>query len=293
MNKPDIKKVNMLWNIFLTFIAVILFYLTVQKDIKITDSSFSTVSVFLAIAFISFLSEYTDSALGMGFGTILTPVLLILGFSPLQVVPCLLISETLSGLFAGAFHHALGNVNLKKGSEDNVAMKILASCSILGTLFAVYCAVSLPKEMVKTYIAVMIIAIAIFLMLGNRLSLKYSRKKMVFLGLVAAFNKGISGGGYGPLVTGGQVIIGVEEKKAIGITSFAEGLVCLVGVLSYLYFKTTDIDLFLAVPLCTGALLSVPLAAFTVKVVPPEIVRAKIGYATLYLGILCFVKLFI
>ncbi len=51
---------------------------------------------------------------------------------------------------------------------------------------------------------------------------------------VASFNKGISGGGYGPLVMGGQMLSGVDAKSAVGITAFAEAITCLVGFLVYL-----------------------------------------------------------
>jgi uncharacterized protein len=51
-----------------------------------------------AIAAVSFAAEYVDSSLGMGYGTTLTPVLLLLGFAPLEVVPALLVSQLLAGL---------------------------------------------------------------------------------------------------------------------------------------------------------------------------------------------------
>ena len=47
------------------------------------------------IILIAFIFEFMDSAAGMGFGTGLTPLLLILGYSPLQVVPTLLISQAI------------------------------------------------------------------------------------------------------------------------------------------------------------------------------------------------------
>ena len=49
------------------------------------------------------------------------------------------------------------------------------------------------------------------------------------LGTLAAFNKGISGGGYGPLVTAGQVLSGIRGRNAVGITSLAEGVTSIVG----------------------------------------------------------------
>src|SRR6056297_350792 len=52
----------------------------------------------LFIILIAFAAEYTDSTLGMGYGTSLTPILLLLGFSPLEVVPAVLLSELVTGL---------------------------------------------------------------------------------------------------------------------------------------------------------------------------------------------------
>ena len=40
----------------------------------------------------AFICEYMDSTLGMGYGTTLTPILLMMGYNPLQIVPVVLIS---------------------------------------------------------------------------------------------------------------------------------------------------------------------------------------------------------
>lgn len=66
----------------------------------------------LAIFLAALACEYLDSSLGMGYGTTLTPLLLIAGFEPLQVVPAVLLSELLTGVTAGALHHRDGNVDL-------------------------------------------------------------------------------------------------------------------------------------------------------------------------------------
>ena len=55
--------------------------------------------------------EYLDSSLGMGYGTTLTPILLLAGFAPLDIVPAILLSEALTGAAAGLLHQRDGNVN--------------------------------------------------------------------------------------------------------------------------------------------------------------------------------------
>ena len=121
------------------------------------------------LAILAFFCEYMDSTLGMGYGTTLTPVLLIMGYQPLQVVPVILISELITGLLAGAFHHKEGNVDfkpkiiqipeiieelktfgyiktLRKGIPRHLKVALLlAACSIIGTVFAVFIAVNIPK----------------------------------------------------------------------------------------------------------------------------------------------------
>ena len=85
------------------------------------------------------------------------------------------------------------------------------------------------------------------------------------------------------MVTGGQLLAGVDGKNAIGITSLAEGLTCIVGVLMY-WIHPQAIDWRLAPWLCLGALLSVPFSAWTVKVIKTDKLRLAIGIITLLLG---------
>jgi len=48
----------------------------------------------------AFLCEMIDSSLGMLYGTILSPVLIIAGFDPLMVVPSILFSQAIGGIIA-------------------------------------------------------------------------------------------------------------------------------------------------------------------------------------------------
>lgn len=52
----------------------------------------------------------------------------------------------------------------------------------------------------------------------------FSWRRMVVVGLLAAFNRGLSGGGYRPVVTAGQIMSGVREKSAV--CDFAFGSAC-------------------------------------------------------------------
>ncbi len=112
------------------------------------------------------------------------------------------------------------------------------------------------------------------------------------MGFLAAFNKGISGGGYGPVVTAGQVLSGVRGRNAVGITSLAEGITCIVGVGIYL---ATGVTLYTPLLLATvvGAVLSVPLSAFLVSRLPAGKLTYIIGGFTTSLGGYTLIRLLI
>ena len=261
-----------------------------------------------ALVAAAFLCEFMDSSLGMGYGTTLAPLLLLAGFRPLQIVPVILLSELVTGLLAAFCHHRSGNVRFlpagpgfwntlrhpgKKGClerlkreipRDLVIALVLASCSIGGTLAAVLVAVSIPRFYLKLYIGclVFLMCVVILLTLGRRL--RFSWIKLAILGVAASFNKGLSGGGYGPLVTGGQILSGVEGKNAVGITSLSEGLTCAVGLLAYFLISENPLDFRLAPYVILGSVLSVPFSALCVKRIGTKKLTLLIAIITILLG---------
>ncbi|MFC1480762.1 sulfite exporter TauE/SafE family protein [Candidatus Neomarinimicrobiota bacterium] len=235
------------------------------------------------IAALAFICELVDSTLGMGYGTILTPLLLLMGYEPLDIVPAVLLSECISGVTAGFAHHEFGNLNLKPGTRDFRVAALLAGLSVGGILIAVVIAVSIPAWAVKLYIGILVLGLGVFILWNRNRTIPFTWMRISGLGALASFNKGISGGGYGPVVTGGLVLSGVSSRSAIGITSLAEGVCSAVGVIAYLA-STATISWQLAPSLLLGAILSVPLAAYTVSKVPTNRLTLCIGGLCMVLG---------
>jgi len=253
-----------------------------------TVRSFVTWQV-LAIFLAAFACEYVDSTLGMGYGTTLTPVLLLVGFDPLVIVPAVLLSELVTGVSGGIMHHGAGNVDFRRGSRHRRVAMLLAGCSVVGTLVAVVISLRIPTWALTGYIGVLVFGIGAVILATRNRTFGFSWTKIAGLGLLAAFNKGMSGGGYGPVVSGGQMLSGMNPKQAVGITSMAEGLTCGVG--AGIYFATTGIDGRLALPLVVGAMLSVPLSVHSVRAIDGKRLRVAIGILTLCLGALTLVRL--
>lgn len=251
----------------------------------------------LLVFFVALIAEYFDSSLGMGYGTSLTPVLLLLGFTPLQIVPMILLAELVSGLFAAFSHTKLGNVNFnikdnREGSSNHLKIALLlALCSVIGTVVAVFLAVNISPFHLKLYIGILITVIGLYIIFNSKKDHPFSWKRIVGLGVIASFNKGLSGGGYGPVVTGGQILSGVNGKNAVAITSLAEGITCIVGFFLYIV-AAKEMDYILAPYLLLGAFISVPFSAITIKAVNEKRLKKFIGWATLFLGLLTLYKIF-
>lgn len=248
------------------------------------------IEFFWPVVILAFICESVDSTLGMGYGTTLTPVLLALGYEPLEIVPAVLLSEAITGVLAGIFHHEFGNVDLRPGSQDFKVASVLTALSVFGVLVAVTIAVNLPSWVMKLYVGLLVLFLGLVILKNRERELPFSWRRIGGLGFLAAFNKGISGGGYGPVVTGGQVLSGVRGRNAVGIASLAEGVTSIVGVGIYL-MSGAAISWQLAPSLVLGAVLSVPLAAFVVSRLPAGRLTYIIGGVATALGSYTLLKL--
>ena len=260
--------------------------------IELIDIEVFGFELFILVILLAFFSELLDSTLGMGYGTTLTPVLMLFGFGALAIVPCVLLSELITGISAGLMHHKVGNVSFKRGSAHLKIASVLATCSIIGATIAVFIAINIPKLWLNLYIGLMVLIMGIIILLALNKNFRFSWKKIIGLGSIAAFNKGMSGGGYGPVVTGGQILSGVNGNNAVGITSLAEGLTCIVGVIIFI-ISPEIINWNLAPSLIIGALLSVPFSAYIVKKIPTKALKIAIGTLTITLGIVTLIKIFL
>lgn len=206
-------------------------------------------AIYLFIA--AFVMELIDSALGMMYGTVLSPLLIILNHDVKDVVPSLLISQAIGGFIASWRHHRFHNADFRPGSTDRQIAVTIIWFGVFACLLGVFLSISIPKKILNTYIGLLVSLIGVMI-LCNR-TLVPTNGKIYLLGFVSAFNKALSGGGFGPLVAGGQLVFrNRSEKGAIGSTDFAEAPICLFSFLLWVAFKgLPPHSLFL--PLCLGA----------------------------------------
>ena len=227
-----------------------------------------------AVVAFAFLFETMDSAAGMGFGTALAPLLFAMGYEPLQVVPVLLVSESFTGLVAGLFHHEFRNVeySLSPMNTATRTMLLVAALGMAGAVtsaFVAYYAFPLPEAAIRGYVAGLLLLMAgsnlVQPMLRRRK--RYRPRRIVLFAAAAGLNKGMCGGGYGPVVSLGAILSGLHEKTAAAIASMAEGLASLAGAAALLALDGAGVEIALLL------LPSVFLGGFAASVGAPYLVR--------------------
>jgi len=266
-----------------------------------------SIEIFLVLV-TAFVCELIDSSLGMLYGTILSPVLIIAGFDPLVVVPSILFSQAIGGIIASIGHHRLKNVDLsikedamkrlsklgyietfrKSTTRDLKVVFVVTFLGILATIIAVLTAISIPKLVLKTYIGLLVLIMGIILLL--RIRFNFSWGKIIGIGILSAFNKGISGGGFGPIVTSGQLISGRESKKSIAATTLSEAPICIAGFLTYLIrngLPSWNLVLVLTAGAIFGAIIG---PHITARFNSEKKIRLGLGILVTLLGIWTLVK---
>lgn len=244
----------------------------------------------LSLVLVAFVCEYVDSSLGMGYGTILSPVLIIAGMDPLVVVPSILISQAAAGMTAAIFHQRLRNMDLRADGQDLRIALLLIVVGLVAVGVGVLVALQLPAWALKTYIGVLVMAMGIIIL--TRTTFRFSWNRLVGIAALSAFNKAMSGGGFGPVVTCGQIISGVDVKRSIGITTLVEGPICIVSFLLYVVWGG-PLELMLPALLCIGAVAAGPLGPRGTKVRNPGSTMRVVGVLTISLGVFTLVKTFL
>lgn len=279
-----------------------LFFSIYMLDIKEPEGRMS-VWFFVPVIFgAAFLFQLMDTLTGMGLGTALSPFLFAMGYDPLSVVPTLLVSQAFTGILAGWMHNELGNAHFMPQFEDSLWRALLlvtvtGGITIIITVFAIYDAFELPDKLIESYVAGLVLLMGVFVFVKNCYSKKFEYRNPRLLGfaLLAAFNKGIGGGGYGPILTLGALLSGYKEKETVALTVTGEGLVSLIGAITFfiLMDRGLNIDYSLLPSVLSGGFLAAFLTPYLVKVCPSSLLRMIIPAYAVLIGLFLLVKLYL
>lgn len=276
---------------------LILLYLWPAASRSTTEDAAFFLPVIIVTAY---FFQVTDSVAGMGFGTAMVPILVAFGYSPLAVVPMLLIVQSFSGLIAGWLHHEVGNVELSfrpLNDAGSALLLIVATGSVASvvSIIVVYAAWSPPEKIIETYIGVLVIAmggVAALARMSRRRG-TYRQNRLVGFAVLAGINKGIGSSGYGPLITLGGIYAGIGAKSAVSLTTLAEGLVSLCGAIAFVILmkRGMEIDLSLLPSVLSGSFLAAVTAPYVVRVFPQHIFRWMVPAYAVAVGVFLLLKI--
>jgi len=232
------------------------------------------IELILALILMALVMEIVDTSLGMMYGTILSPLLVGYGFEPLVVVPAILISQAVGGISGTASHHWFKNADFNGLTRDTKVVLAMIVPGLLAVIVGVFAAVNLPGAWVKTYIGVLVIVMS-FLCLSP-IQYRFAWWKHGAVGALAALNKALTGGGFGPVTSTGGIIGGLESKVSIATTTFAEVVICLASFIAYL-FLVGDMDVVFASSLCAGAFVGGAIGPYISSRVSHRLLRMGVG----------------
>ncbi|UCE36545.1 MAG: TSUP family transporter [Thermoplasmata archaeon] len=247
-------------------------------------------SILISIVALAFVCEYLDSSLGMGYGTILTPILIIFGYEPILVITSILFSQALASFSAAIFHQKYKNINLFKKEDDTRITFFIVGIGIPAIILAVLISFELSVTLLEIYISLVVIAMGIIL-LSKKLFI-FSWRKLSIIGIFSVFNKALTGIGFGPVFTSGQIISGKKPRSSIGITTVTEAPICLCAFLAY-FLLNRSVDSTLLILLSIGALLATPFGPYITTELKNMTGRIIVGILTVTLGLFIIVKILI
>jgi uncharacterized membrane protein YfcA len=218
----------------------------------------------LIVVLVSFVLGLVDLSVGMGFGFTVTPILILLGYSVTDTLPAILASSFIGGVISSLSHQRLGNVDFNIKSRAFKMSILMGAIGIFGIYVGVYFSFNLPEQYSQTYIGIITLLSGVFIQFKKRLKFKFTWVRITLMGLVGAANKGLTGGGYGPIITSGGILSGINEKAAVAIQSLSESFVSLIGFLYY-YLYSEGILWSLTRNTALGVLIASPLAATILK----------------------------
>ncbi|HDH45261.1 MAG TPA: sulfite exporter TauE/SafE family protein [Thermococcus sp.] len=233
----------------------------------------------------AFMAALIDTSLGMCYGTILAPILLMVGYSLEVVVPTILFSQLIVDIGGGLTHTKVRNFTRR---DLKVALLVAIPATIFVS-FGVFLNINLPKIITKTYVGLIVTILGLLLLLG--IKLRKTSNRLVFISSIAGFNKGFMGGGFGPVVVSGQMVLNHDVRPSVAIGDIAEIPVCIAGLLAFAVLGNLSllpIYLIVTVPALVASLIG---PHITMKIGRKNHAEKVIGGTTITLGLITLLKI--
>ncbi len=250
-------------------------------------------AIIWSVVWIAMFFEFMDATAGMGFGTAITPLLLLIGFDPKQIVPVVMIQQGVAGLIGTFLHAEYQNVEWKfKPMSETIKLwfyiAIPGMAAVAFSVTSVYAIFKVAKVWINLYVCALLLGMGLISLYQgmSRHERPYRPKRMIFFATLAGFNKGVGGGGYGPVVTIGGLLSGVPAKSMMAVTAISEGTVSTFSILVWLAMLSGGvvIDYLLLPSMMIATILSAVVAPWATRVFPERIWQVVVPAYSLILA---------
>ncbi|TFF90287.1 MAG: sulfite exporter TauE/SafE family protein, partial [Promethearchaeota archaeon] len=217
----------------------------------------------------------------------------LLNLEAVLIVPILLLTQMIIGFSSTIFHQRLKNISLEKDSFDTKVTIVFTASGVVGMVLALIFAVNLSEIFITFYIGLMLLFIGILTLF--KVKFKFSWSKLYVISVISGFNKAISGGGYGPLVTLGQIMTGRDLRSSIAVTEFSEAFLSGLSFIFYCCFTgfiNYEFTIPLMIILMLTGIIATPIGAQFTRKMRRKHTKIIIGFLSITLGLFTLIRYF-
>ena len=214
-------------------------------------------------------AQLVDGALGMAFGLVSSSVLLSMGLPPAAVSASIHTAEVFTTGASGVSHLVAGNVDRR-----------------LFLRLGAYVLTQLPGEIIRPFIYLYLLALAIFILAraAGRFTPRREVRRVPVLGFFAGLLDASGGGGWGPGATSTLLARGGQARTTIGTVNAAEFVVTIAISATFLLSMGIQHASIVA-GLLVGGMMAAPVAALLVKRLKERWVLIAVGVLVLSISL--------
>lgn len=233
------------------------------------------------LTIIGFIAQLIDGVLGMGYGVTSSSLLLMFGITPAIASASIHLAEVVTTAASGISHIKFGNV------DRQTVLKLIIPGSI-GAFIGAFFLSNLSGDIAKPYISLFLLLLGVYVLFrflflynpeGENKKIELSKKKSVFIGLIAGFADATGGGGWGAITT--PVLLsqkGSLARKVIGTIDTSEFSIAISATLGFvLSLGWSDFEWGWVIALMAGGVCAAPIAAWFIRLVPSYILGVFVG----------------
>ncbi|USK72170.1 sulfite exporter TauE/SafE family protein [Peribacillus asahii] len=235
----------------------------------------------IVLAFVGFLAQLIDGALGMAYGVTSSSLLLAFGIAPAVASASVHLSEVVTTAASGVSHIKFGNV------DKQLVYRLIIPGSIGAFTGACFLS-NLPGDVVKPYVSAFLLLLGFYVIFRflfkfqsseEKESKPLSVKQSIPLGLIAGFADATGGGGWGPIAT--PVLLskkGMTARKVVGTVDTSEFAIAISATVGFIISLGWEVVNWLWVgALMIGGIVAAPIAAWLVRMVPAQLMGILVG----------------